>query len=170
MRFLNTTYDTNSNQQIKKQSQRAGTLQRGLAPVRLLALQVKKILIILFSNLLLGLTFYSCSSHKSYLVICNISLRNDNNTIVRGQVVDAKTNETLPGSKVRIGSLTVKTDYEGKYRIENASIGKIEVEAMCLGYYTVKEEVQIDMNTNVELDFRMLTPEIIYEKIEVTKR
>ncbi len=91
--------------------------------------------------------------------------------VIVGQVVDASTNEPLPGVNVLIGSTTLgaSTDADGRFRIPNVPIGPWTVAASMVGYDTRSTDVAIwDEADSATVRFR-LTPHVYdLDEIEVT--
>ncbi len=77
---------------------------------------------------------------------------------ITGRVVDAETNEPLPGVNVYLAHSTrgAASDTEGRYEIRGVAPGSYELVASMLGY--ASRTVQIEMlahTKNIEIDFRL---------------
>jgi len=80
--------------------------------------------------------------------------------MVRGRVLDAQTNEPIPGCHVvirehNLGSVTQK---DGRFSIHHVPVGNNTVVARMVGYLTRKEEVtvQADISTKVEFSLERI--------------
>lgn len=87
-----------------------------------------------------------------------------------GHVIEKETGEHIPGFTIRIPgtSMGAMTDASGHYSITNLAPGKYTVEALCVGYMTVKHEVSIAAHQTVEVNFEVMPDAMQLEQVVVT--
>lgn len=88
---------------------------------------------------------------------------------ISGRIIDAETNEPLPGANVRLEGTVqgASSDVDGYYFILNVPPGTYDVTATFMGYQTVTQTgVKVDVDKTTPVDFT-LTP-AVFEGEEIT--
>jgi|GEM_PF-4971982 hypothetical protein len=74
---------------------------------------------------------------------------------VTGVAIDAQTKEGIRDASVSIGSLSTKTDSNGKYTLQGIPIGKSEISITKAGYLTEKQSLTIQKGQSAHADFAL---------------
>lgn len=87
---------------------------------------------------------------------------------LRGTVIDAETNEILPGATVVLekSALATATNSNGQFVLDRIRSGEYTLRISYVGYTTIREEILI--NGNVEREFKLERSSIITEEVFVT--
>ena len=92
---------------------------------------------------------------------------------IKGQIIDAKTNETLIGATVVIQGTTngATTDFDGDFIITNVPVGKHTLVASYLGYQTLtKTDVVVTNGNETVVEFLMTSDDLMLGAVEVVGR
>ena len=92
---------------------------------------------------------------------------------IKGQIIDAKTNETLIGATVVIQGTTngATTDFDGNFIITNVPVGKHTLVASYLGYQTLtKTDVAVTNGNETVVEFLMTSDDLMLGTVEVVAR
>lgn len=92
------------------------------------------------------------------------------NGIIRGQVTDATTNESLPIAALKIEDLNkgTSTDFDGNYEISGLEAGLYNLTVSLLGYQTVTEyEIQVTNARPAIVNFRLETSSTKLDEVVV---
>jgi outer membrane receptor for ferrienterochelin and colicins len=83
--------------------------------------------------------------------------RNKTDANLFGHVLDANTKEHLPYVTIQLKGTTVgtTTDATGHYYINNLPVGRFTILAKFVGYKTVEQEVVLEKNKTIELNFEL---------------
>ena len=103
-----------------------------------------------------------------FLLLAAISA-NAQSRLVSGRIIEAGSGNPVIGAVVRIGEdyLWAIADTEGKFVFEDVQPGKHELESSCLGYVSVRME--IDVNKDIEgLEIRMYENSLALDEVVVT--
>lgn len=87
---------------------------------------------------------------------------------LRGKVIDAKTNEALPGAHIIIKNtyLVQSSGSEGGFLISNLSGGSYEIKVSFVGYSDYEEEIELDQDLNLEI--RLEKSVILQDEVIIT--
>ena len=105
-----------------------------------------------------------------FLLLTAISA-NAQSRAVSGRIIEAGSEDPVIGAVVRIGEdyLWAIADTEGEFIFEDVQPGKYELVASCLGYVSVK--VEIDVKDDIEgLEIRMYENSLALDEVVVTAR
>jgi outer membrane receptor protein involved in Fe transport len=93
-----------------------------------------------------------------FLFLSSLVLFAQNSGNLSGKIIDAKTGETLPGVNVIIKGTYygAATDFNGKFRIDNISVGTYNVTISLIGYKSFEYTgILIEANKTKELDIKL---------------
>jgi hypothetical protein len=130
----------------------------------------------------------NCYYPKCIILILNFLLLSSNLTFgangkLTGRITDAQTREPLPGVNVVITHIIISgnekipldqpigssTDLDGYYFILNVPPGTYSVRASLVGYQSLTQEnVKVDLDRTINLDFQLGTTVIEVEQVVVT--
>jgi outer membrane receptor for ferrienterochelin and colicins len=89
---------------------------------------------------------------------------------VFGHVLDASTKEHLPYVTIQLKGTTVgtTTDATGHYYINNLPVGRFTILAKFVGYKTVEQEVLLEKNKTIELNFELVPEPLSLNEVVVS--
>ncbi|HHU96373.1 MAG TPA: TonB-dependent receptor [Petrimonas sp.] len=89
---------------------------------------------------------------------------------VFGHVLDASTKEHLPYVTIQLKGTTVgtTTDATGHYFINNLPVGRFTILAKFVGYKTVEQEVLLEKNKTIELNFELESEPLSLNEVVVS--
>ncbi len=93
--------------------------------------------------------------------------------VIKGKIIDAKTNETLIGATVVIKGTTTGSaaDLDGNFIIPKAPVGTHTLVVSSVGYQTVeKNSVLVESGKETILDLSLASEDIVLEAVEVVAR
>lgn len=111
-------------------------------------------------------------SRLSVILLCFISVTDifAQTGIVKGKIIDSKTNEPLIGASILVEGTTNGTasDLDGNFVIRNVGVGKVRLKASYVAYRTqIKSDVIIEQNQETWVDFALLPEEYALNEVEV---
>ncbi len=95
-------------------------------------------------------------------------VRSDSN--ISGHVIDKNTGEHLAYVTIIVKgtNIHVTTDASGHYILHNAPLGKITLEASFVGYISKQQEVLVEKNKFIEINFELAEDVMILEQVVVS--
>lgn len=87
----------------------------------------------------------------------------NNNSTISGQIFDSADHSELIGVTVKLNDITVMTDLNGKFKINNLSPGKYMLEISYISFADQKVEISIKENKNKELKIFMRNDDVELE-------
>jgi len=89
---------------------------------------------------------------------------------IRGKIIDAQTNQPLPGANVIVRGTTygAAANLDGEYLIRALAPGKYSVQARYIGYQSATEEVTVVAGQTARVDFALATTAIQIDEVIVT--
>ncbi|MCW1735829.1 TonB-dependent receptor [Anaerorudis cellulosivorans] len=117
----------------------------------------------------------SALSKLSVLVLCFISVTDifAQTGIIKGKIIDSKTNEPLIGASILVEGTTNGTasDLDGNFVIRNVRVGKVRLKASYVAYRPqIKSDVIIEQNRETIVDFALLPDEYALSEVEVVAK
>ncbi len=122
-------------------------------------MRVKNYHILKFNLLIILLIFSECTI-----------LNAQNNSTIRGKVIDAVSGEGLPGSNIVIigTGFGASSDIHGNYIIKNLPEDSLTLRISYIGYKTLETKIQLHSNSVEEINFKLAYESIRGEEILVT--
>jgi CarboxypepD_reg-like domain/TonB-dependent Receptor Plug Domain len=92
--------------------------------------------------------------------------------IVKGRVLDAKTNEPMPFANVHIANSTkgTQTDEIGTFSMQNVPMGTVQLLVSYVGYESYSQTLKIEPNTVLDLKISIKPNDQIFSEIEVKSK
>ncbi|ACY47809.1 SusC/RagA family TonB-linked outer membrane protein [Rhodothermus marinus] len=89
---------------------------------------------------------------------------------IRGRVVDAETQDPIPGANVVVRELIrgAATDIDGNYTIERVPAGTYTLEASFVGYRTETRRVTVEEGATITVDFALFQTALNLQEVVVT--
>ena len=109
----------------------------------------------------------------TYFLISLTSITNilSQNSVIKGKVVDATNNETIPFANVFVEQINsgVASDFDGFYEIENLKPGLYTIKCSFVGYEpVVYAEVIVNPNKPTILDIKLIESSTSLDEVEIT--
>lgn len=111
----------------------------------------------------LGLVLMMC-------ILCAPMLGAQTTGVVTGRVIDAATNEPVPGARVTVedGAARTVTGADGTYRLTGVAAGRRTVGVRALGYGRLVSEVEVPAGGEARRDFGLATAAVALDELVVT--
>lgn len=92
------------------------------------------------------------------------------NGTIKGNVLDARTGDALPGANVIVQDLSLgtATDSRGDFTIERVPIGTRRVEVRFVGYKLMVQEVTVSLDQAVTVNFQLEEDVLLLDEVIVT--
>ena len=93
--------------------------------------------------------------------------------IIKGRIVDSKTNEPLIGASILVEGTTNGTasDPDGNFVIHNVGVGRVRLKASYVAYRSqIKSDVIIKQNRETIVDFALFPNEYALNEVEVVAK
>lgn len=109
----------------------------------------------------------------TYFLISLTSITNilSQNSVIKGKVIDATNNETIPFANVFVEQINsgVASDFDGFYEIENLKPGLYTIKCSFVGYEpVVYAEVIVNPNKPTILDIKLIESSTSLDEVEIT--
>ena len=109
----------------------------------------------------------------TYFLISLTSIANilSQNSVIKGKVIDATNNETIPFANVFVEQINsgVASDFDGFYEIENLKPGLYTIKCSFVGYEpVVYAEVIVNPNKPTILDIKLIESSTSLDEVEIT--
>jgi TonB-dependent receptor len=104
------------------------------------------------------------------MIIFSLTASAQNTGTLRGKIIDAHSNDELPGANIIIEgtSIGTTTDIRGEYRLSNVPVGKRIVVFSYLGYESIRIEIDLTPGQTQELDVELKVQAVLGEEVVVT--
>ncbi|WP_372752308.1 TonB-dependent receptor domain-containing protein [Labilibaculum sp.] len=91
-------------------------------------------------------------------------------TSIKGTVTDRNSNEPIPYASVAVegSSLGAVTNFEGEFVIDQVPVGHHHLIASCVGYKLDKKELNIEVGSNNDIEFKIVEDFIGLDQVVVT--